>query len=111
GDVEQILPILLAAPARDVFADPFEDEDTSARPTLVLLDDGADLPSGSTGRSTLENAAEMTGVRTQDIVADEGPGIARFAALLILGQFTAGYLSCWFCRRVCSRPYLRRNLI
>src|SRR5690625_4522268 len=88
GDVEQILPILLAAPARDVFADPFEDEDTSARPTLVLLDDGADLPSGSTGRSTLENAAEMTGVRTQDIVADEGPGIARFAALVTIGQFT-----------------------
>lgn len=94
GDMDQILPILAAAPESDVFADPFEDgASTSARPALVILDDGVDGPAVLNARATLENAAEMTGVRVQNVVAVDGPDFARFAALVATGRFAAAYLA------------------
>ena len=93
GDVEQIVPILAAAPAVDVFADPFEDGAVAtSRPALVLLDDGVDGPVAA-ARATLENTAEATGVRVQYIVAVDGPDIARFASLVVIGRFTGVYLA------------------
>src|SRR3954449_2809837 len=46
GDAEHLLPVIAAAPSRDLFADPFDDPadrpDGGRPPALVLLDDGSD---------------------------------------------------------------------
>ncbi|PSK91704.1 phosphoglucose isomerase-like protein [Haloactinopolyspora alba] len=93
GDDDQIVPLLQAAPEPDVFADPFEDGATAARPTLVILDDGAEESSGGPARARLEAAAEQGSVRVQQVRAVDGPGIGRFAALLATGRFAAAYLA------------------
>src|SRR3954452_23695315 len=41
GDAEHLVPVITAAAAPDLFADPFDDDgDGDSRPVLVLLDDG-----------------------------------------------------------------------
>src|SRR5699024_9615344 len=93
GDVNQIAPILAAAPAADIFADPFADGGSNpARPALVVLDDGVD-GSVTASRGILENTAQVTGVRVQTITAEDGPDIGRFGALVLTGRFTGVYLA------------------
>jgi hypothetical protein len=93
GDDNQIVPLLEAAPERDVFADPFEDGSMSVRPAVILLDDGADSARIRDARARLRDASEKAGVRFKEVHADDGPDIARFAALLATGRFAAAYLS------------------
>jgi hypothetical protein len=97
ADAEHLLPVLASTPARDLFEDPFADDldDTdasSARPGLLVLDDGTEEATIREQRGRLLSTAESHGVRTQNIEAVEGPEMARYAALLNTGLYTATYL-------------------
>ena len=98
GDVSQLVPVIESAPGADIFADPFAEEFAdeklpTARPALVMLDDGADSAALLAGRRRLEAAADDSRVRVYTITATEGPDVGRFAALLATGRFAAIYLS------------------
>ena len=76
------------------YAEEFADEKLpTARPALVMLDDGADSAALLAGRRRLEAAADDSRVRVYTITATEGPDVGRFAALLATGRFAAIYLS------------------
>jgi hypothetical protein len=97
ADAEHLLPVLAATPARDVFDDPFADQVDDAdssmpRPGLLVLDDGAEEAAIREQRGWLLSAAEGHGVRAQPLTATEGPEMARYAALLSTGLYTAIYL-------------------
>jgi len=93
GDVSQLVPVLETAPRSDIFADPFDEDDTAAaRPALLILDDGGESPPVRQARGRLLAAAEANGVRVDTIIATEGPDVGRFAALLATGRFAAAYL-------------------
>lgn len=94
GDPDQLVPLLQAAPERDVFADPFVDGESTAHvPVLVVLDDGTAEPAARHARSRLEKAGQARGVAVHTLVADAGPDVARFASLLAMGRFAALYLA------------------
>ena len=75
------------------FADPFaETESGGSRPGLLLLDDGTEDPTVREHRGALIAAAGAHDIRHQTIAATEGPGTARYAALLTTGRYAATYL-------------------
>ncbi|GGF56449.1 bifunctional glucose-6-phosphate/mannose-6-phosphate isomerase [Marmoricola endophyticus] len=93
GDVEQLLPVLEQSHGRDVFADPFEDEDVPAPPSLVLLDDGADEPGPLAARNALVSVADERALRVEVLETEPAGGsLSRYAALVSLGDYTATYL-------------------
>jgi hypothetical protein len=98
ADAEHLLPVLAAAPRRDVFADPFADggeetsEATERRPLLVILDDGSDEAAVREQRGRLVAAAAERDIRVETVAAEEGNEVARYAALLATGTFAAAYL-------------------
>lgn len=96
GGADQLVPLLVAAPERDVFADPFDEVSESSAPTqpvLVVLDDDAMSDADAAARDQLERAADARGVRVHRVGADEGPDVARFASLLATGRFASIYLA------------------
>ncbi len=94
GDAEHLLPVIQAASAPDLFADPFDEEegDGERRPVLVLLDDGSDEPSIREQRGRLVAAAEDHHVRVETVASEAGTDVARYAALLATGRYSATYL-------------------
>ncbi len=93
ADAGHLLPVLDLASSRDVFADPFADADPStSRPGLLLLDDGTQDASVREHRGALTAAAGAHDIRHQTIAATDGPGTARYAALLTTGRYAATYL-------------------
>lgn len=97
GEVEQLLPVLEAARARDVFADPFADGPADERPAepppaLLVLDDGADDPVVREQRGRLRAAAAARDLRVETLTCETGCGIARYASLLHHGRYVAEYL-------------------
>ena len=96
GDVDHLLPVIEAARARDVFADPF-DGGSEQRPGVVVLDDlteaDADGPSviGDLRRRLVE-AADAHGVRVEILTAVGEEEMARYASLLLQGRYAAEYL-------------------
>ena len=93
ADAEHLLPVLAAATPADVFADPFADaEDVDRRPSLVILDDGSDDAAVRQSRTRLLAAAEHHGVRVDTLTSEAEGDLARYASLLVTGQFTATYL-------------------
>ena len=93
GDDGQLVPLLERAPEADPFADPFEEGVAMSRPSLLVLDDGADSPSIRIERDRVLDAAEHAAVRVHQVRAAEGPDVGRFAALLATGRFAAAYLA------------------
>ena len=94
GDAEHLVPVISAAPQRDVFEDPFADEENGElRPVLVLLDDGADDPVLAEERIKLESEAETRQVRVEHLTAEAACDVARYAALLGQGRYAAAYLA------------------
>jgi hypothetical protein len=95
GDAEHLLPVIEAAPPRDVFDDPFADgpEPGDLRPVLVVLDDGAEEPIIREQRGRLQAAAAEHGVRTEVVSTDATSEVARYASLLLSGRYAAEYLS------------------
>ena len=94
GDAEHLVPVITAAAAPDLFADPFDDDgDGDSRPVLVLLDDGTEDPSVREQRARLEGEAEDRRVRVETVASEAGTDMARYAALLATGTYAAAYLA------------------
>lgn len=95
GMADQLVPLLAAAPERDVFADPFETSaDVAAPPpVLVVLDDPAAGPAAEQDVERLERTARSRGVLVHRVATDDDGDVARFASMLALGRFTAVYLA------------------
>ncbi|MGZ4436016.1 MAG: SIS domain-containing protein [Nocardioidaceae bacterium] len=93
ADAEHLLPVIAAAKAPDVFADPFSDaEDEVVRPVLVVLDDGSSEAFVREQRGRLLAAAEAYRVRVETVSFEEGEEVARYASLLATGTYAAAYL-------------------
>jgi hypothetical protein len=97
ADAEHLLPVIAAAPRRDVFADPFADTDETGeaaerRPILVILDDGSDEAPVREQRGRLVATAAERDIRVEPLATEAGNEVARYAALLATGTFAAGYL-------------------
>jgi hypothetical protein len=92
GDAEHLLPVIEAAPQRDVFDDPFADATPERRPMLMVLDDGTEEPVVREQRSRLLAAASSRGVRVETLEADAPSEVARYASLLLSGTYAAEYL-------------------
>jgi hypothetical protein len=93
ADASHLMPVIEAARARDVFADPFADPSTSpVRPGLLVLDDGVEEAAVRERRGRLSTATLAHDVRSQTIEATEGSEMARYAALLATGTYAALYL-------------------
>ncbi len=93
GDAEHLLPVIAAAPAPDLFADPVDGDDGDRRPALVVLDDGADEAWVREQRGRLTVAAEEHRVRVETLSSEAGTDLARYAGLLATGTYAAAYLS------------------
>ena len=104
GDAEHLLPVLAAAPPRDLFDDPFADGPESAvrepRPALLVLDDGSQEPGVHESRTRLIEAAEERDLRVELLTAPTGTDLARYASLLGQGRYAAAYLGIGLGRRL-----------
>lgn len=92
GDAEHLLPILEAANPRDVFADPFAEDPPDRRPSLLILDDGAEEALAVEQRAHLTEAAQHRGVRVETITSAADAEVARYASLVLAGTYAADYL-------------------
>lgn len=94
GDAEHLLPIIEAAKPRNVFDDPFADDGgTERQPVLVILDDGTEDPMAREERGRLRATAAERGVRVEQLSAESGGEVARYAGLVLSGRYAATYLS------------------
>jgi hypothetical protein len=94
ADADHLMPVLEGAAPRDVFADPFADSEApTLRPALFVLDDGAQQPTIREARGRLLAAAESRGLHVRTLTWNEGPEVARYAALQSLGTYAAIYLA------------------
>jgi hypothetical protein len=87
-----------------VFADPFADEVQERRPALVVLDDGAGEAAVTEVRDRLVRVAGEHGVRVERIGSEAGGDVARYAAMLSTGMYTAAYLQIGTSRTEGARP-------
>ncbi|KRA31477.1 MULTISPECIES: SIS domain-containing protein [unclassified Nocardioides] len=92
GDAEHLLPVIEAARARNVFADPFADDAGDRRPVLVILDDGLDDPVVRDQRIRLEEACLAHDVRIEHVASEAAGEVDRYASLLLNGTYAAEYL-------------------
>ncbi|KHL16402.1 phosphoglucose isomerase-like protein [Mumia flava] len=92
GPATDLVPLLESAGPRDVFADPVDGE-ASARPRLVVLDDGSDDPRVRAERGGLAGAAERHDVGVDTVAAHDGDALGRYAALVATGGFVAAYVA------------------
>ncbi|MEP7091444.1 MAG: SIS domain-containing protein [Nocardioidaceae bacterium] len=93
GDAEHLLPVIAAAQGTDLFADPFDDDlDGGRAPALLILDDGAESAGIHETRSRLVSAAQEHRVRVEVVASAASTDVARYAALLATGRYTAAYL-------------------
>ena len=96
GLADQIGPMLEAAEPTDLFADPFVDDaavgTTGHKTVLVVLDDGNDDPHVLRDRAKLERAAQANRLRIETINPAVDGELARYAAMLLIGQYAAVYL-------------------
>jgi len=92
ADADHLLPVLASVPTRDLFADPYDDAPATARPALLILDDGTEEASVREQRGRLTVSAGGHGVRVQTIKAADGSETARYAALLSNGLYAASYI-------------------
>ncbi|MEX0429576.1 SIS domain-containing protein [Nocardioides sp. DS6] len=93
GEADQLVPLLEATRPRDVFDDPFSEEERAApRPVLVVLDDGNQDPVCVEQRQSLVSVADGRGIRVELISAEASSDVARYASLLLHGTYAAEYL-------------------
>ena len=92
GDAEHLLPVIEATKAHDVFADPFSEEPADLRPLLLILDDRSDDPVVREQAGVLRTAAARHGVRVETLDTDADAEVARYASLLLAGNYAAEYL-------------------
>lgn len=92
ADASHLLPVLVAASPRDVFADPYDDAPSQVPPTLLVLEDGNDSAAVREERGRLFSAAESHGVRVESLRSESGSATARYASLLAHGSYAAVYV-------------------
>lgn len=92
ADVDQLIPVLVHAAPRDLFADPYEGTPGGVPPALVILDDGADDALNREQRGRLLSAASSHRVRTGTLEAAHGSSMVRYASLLARGSYVAVYV-------------------
>lgn len=93
ADAEHLLPVIAAASPRDVFVDPFADNDEGdLRPVLVILDDGSVDASVREERGRLTVSAQERGIRVETLTGSGGNDVALYASLLAQGTYAAAYL-------------------
>lgn len=92
GDTDQLLPIIEGARIASIFDDPFETGASPQQPGLVILDDGADDPVRHDQRLRLTGAADARHLRVDLISAEAGGDVARYARLVLAGDYAAEYL-------------------
>jgi hypothetical protein len=93
ADADHLMPVLSAARKRDLFADPFADDEAGQpRPALLVLHDGTEEATIREQRGRLSSTAQAHDVRVEKIEAVEGSEMARYAALLNTGLYAATYL-------------------
>ncbi|MDN5851560.1 MAG: hypothetical protein L0K86_01720 [Actinomycetia bacterium] len=92
ANVDLLLPVLERAPAKDVFADPFEPGGQQSRPSVLIVDDGAEDPSITAERDRLAEAADQFDVPVECVTATHGPELARYAGAVGIGSYVAAYL-------------------
>lgn len=92
GEVSQVLPLLEHAPARNVFDDPFSDDTVPQRPVLVVFSDGSEDELVVAHRQRLVGEANARGIRVELCSSETGPVLARYAGLMLHGQYVAIYL-------------------
>lgn len=100
GDAEHLLPVLEAAPVRDLFDDPYADgaEDVGEgevadRAVLLVLDDGTDEPLVLEQQDRLVEAARARRIRVERVRCDGATTeVARYASLVLQGRYAAAYL-------------------
>lgn len=96
GDAEHLLPVLEAAPVRDLFDDPFDDDgDGPGQPVLLVLDDGTDEQTVAEQHARLVAAAESRRIRVEHLRCDVATTVevARYASLVLQGRYAAAYLT------------------
>ncbi len=98
GDAEHLLPVIAAAPAPDVFADPFADPSDDGegadggRPPWWCSTTAPTAATIREQRGRLLAAAEEHRVRVETVSSEATTDLARYAALLATGTYAAGYL-------------------
>lgn len=92
GDAEHLLPVIEATKAHDVFADPFAEDAAELRPLLLILDDRSDDPVVRSQTDGLRGAAARHGVRVETLDSEADAEVARYASLLLTGNYAAEYL-------------------
>ena len=93
GDAEHLLPILASAQQRDVFADPFsDDEGGEPGPALVMLDDGAEDAAIREARGRLVVAAQERGIRVETIASQAPQRRRALRSPPRHGRYAAAYL-------------------
>lgn len=92
ADARELVPLMLASASRDVFVDPFEDQNRDRPLSLLLLDDGHDDELSAQDRRELVTAADSRGIRISLINFDGTTDVERYVSILMRGLFTAGYL-------------------
>lgn len=92
ADADALLPVLMGARVRDMFADPFDDV-SGPSPVLVMLDDSGATPEQRDAGRQLRDAAAERRIRVCDIEDSYGSEpVDRYVAQLQLGLFGAAYL-------------------
>lgn len=93
ADATALTAVLDVAGAKDLFADPFEQEATDRHPCLVVLDDGHGAEAVRAERTRLTALADDRGIRVCLVSHVDGSELARYAALLQTGLYAAAYLA------------------
>lgn len=95
ADARELLPVVVGAPVRDVFADPF-DATSDLAPSVLLLDDELAEPQASL--VALLDAATDRDLRVSRIIRSQNGPVERYATMLQEGLFAAAYLKVGFGR-------------
>src|SRR5690625_4409326 len=92
ANVDLLLPVLERAPAKDVFADPFEPGGAQSRPSVVIVDDGSEDAWTIAERARLVESASRMEIPVEYITATHGSDLACYAGAVGIGSYVAAYL-------------------
>lgn len=92
ADASELCTVVAKAPRRDLFADPFEDPTSTARPAVIVLDDGDETDEVGHDLRMLENTTRDHEVRVWRTTHARGAVMERYVGLLHTGRFGAAYL-------------------
>nr|NLI49595.1 hypothetical protein [Propionibacterium sp.] len=92
ADASELVPLLAETRPRDLFSDPFEDQGSDRRPSLVIVEDGLGDAAADEERDLLEKRARLADVRVSRLEHAADSELVRYATVLQKGRFAAAYL-------------------